>query len=290
MLSRRAGFVVSGRPIASYSFAISILLVAPLVLLLGAAFFYPVLRIISQSVFTPDFTLEHYERLINEGLFIRVFLRTARIAAACVVLTLLLGYPVSMALARANARWRLLLFGCVFVPLWTSVLARSYAWVILLQRRGVVNDLLVSSGLTEQPVRLLYTEGAIIAAMVHILLPFMILPIYNTLVGIPAELNRAARNLGAGPWQAFLAVTLPLSLPGIFAGSLMVFILAMGFYVAPAIVGGSTTLVLSTLIGQQMTIQLNWPFAGALCAVLLGVTLMLAVAFRRFLVLSQRGL
>jgi mannopine transport system permease protein len=282
-------FVVVGRPTASYGLAASVLLVAPLVLLLGAAFFYPVLRLISQSVFAPAFTLEHYERLVSEGLFFRVFLRTFRIALTCVALTLALGYPVSLALTRVPPLWRLILFGCVFVPLWTSVLARSYAWVILLQRRGIVNDLLTSSGLIEQPLRILYTETAIVIAMVHILLPFMILPIYNTLIAIPPDLVRAARNLGASPWRAFLNVTLPLSLPGIFAGALMVFILAMGFYVAPAIVGGSTTLVLSTLIGQQMTVQLNWPFAGALCAVLLVITLTLATVFRRFLVLGQRG-
>jgi mannopine transport system permease protein len=275
---------------ARYGFAPSLLLVAPLVLLLGGAFFYPVLRLMSQSIFAPTFTLEHYERLISEPLFIRVFWRTFKIAVTCAGLALVLGYPVSLALARATPRWRLLLLGCVFVPLWTSVLSRSYAWVILLQRRGVVNDLLINSGIIEQPLRLLYTEGAMTVAMVHILLPFMILPIYNALVSIPPELVRAARNLGASPWRAFLNVTFPLSLPGVFAGSLMVFILAMGFYVAPAIVGGSTTLVLSTLIGQQMTIQLNWPLAGALCSVLLIVTLTLATVFRRFLVLNQRGI
>jgi len=288
MAADRPEFVTAGRTTASYSLLASILLVAPLVLLLGSAFFYPLLRLISQSAFAPTFTPEHYERLVTEGLFVRVFLRTFRIAAACVGLTLLFGYPVSLALARARPVWRLVLFGCVFLPLWTSVLARSYAWIILLQRRGLVNELLVSSGLTEQPLRLLYTEGAIIIAMVHILLPFMILPIYNSLVAIPPELTLAARNLGATAWRAFFNVTLPLSLPGILAGSLMVFILGIGFYVVPAIVGGSTTLVLATLIGQQMTVQLNWPFAGALCSVLLIVTLTLATAFRRFLVLGQR--
>src|SRR5262245_7652114 len=163
---------------ARYGVAASLLLVAPLVLLLGCAFFYPLLRLISQSLFAPHFTLEHYQRLLDEAVFIRVFWRTFRISLTCTVLTLVLGYPVALALARIGLRWRLLLLGCVFVPLWTSVLARCYAWVILLQRRGVVNDLLIGSGLIEQPLRLLYTEGAMIAAMVHILLPFMILPIY----------------------------------------------------------------------------------------------------------------
>lgn len=268
---------------------LSVLLVAPLVVLLTGAFFYPLLKLMLQSVFAPSFTLEHYERLIHETVFIRVFWRTFKIAVTCAGLALILGYPVALALARTRPRWRLLLFACVFAPLWTSVLARSYAWIILLQRRGVVNGLLIDGGIIDQPLRLLYTEGAMIVAMVHILLPFMILPIYASLTSISPELARAARNLGATPWRAFLNVTLPLSMPGVYAGALMVFILAMGFYVAPAIVGGSSTLVLSTLIGQQMTIQLNWPLAGALCSVLLAVTLTLATIFRRFLVLGQRS-
>ena len=156
MPANRAEFLAVGRPTATYSLVASVLLVAPMVLLLGSAFFYPLLSLISQSMLAPTFTLEHYERLVNEGLFLRVFLRTFGIAVACVGFTLVLGYPVSLALARTRPIWRLVLFGCVFLPLWTSVLARSYAWVILLQRRGLVNDLLISSGLTEQPILLFY--------------------------------------------------------------------------------------------------------------------------------------
>ncbi len=291
MLADRPEFVASGRAGSGrYSVTLSMLLLAPLVVLLGGGFFYPLVKLMLQSVFAPSFTLEHYERLIHESLFIRVFWRTFKIALTCAAVALVLGYPIALALARVRRRWRLVLLGCVFAPLWTSVLARSYAWIILLQRRGVVNELLLGSGIIDQPLRLLYTEGAMIVAMVHILLPFMILPIYASLVSISPELTRAARNLGATPWRAFLNVTFPLSLPGVFAGVLLVFILAMGFYVAPAIVGGSSTLVLATLIGQQMTVQLNWPLAGALCSVLLAITLTLAAIFRRFLVLGQRGM
>ena len=153
---------------------------------------------------------------------------------------------------------------CVLMPLWTSVLVRSYAWIVLLQRNGIVNNALLDLGVDHQPLRMLYTEGAVIIAMTHVLLPFMILPIYSALRSIPPDLDAAALNLGAGTGAAFFAVTLPLSLPGVFAGSLMIFMLALGFYVTPALVGGPRTLMIATLIGQQATELLNWPFAGAL--------------------------
>jgi mannopine transport system permease protein len=177
----------------------------------------------------------------------------------------------------------MLVAACVLIPLWTSVLVRSYAWIVLLQRTGIVNNTLLSLGLIDQPLRLIYTEGAVIVAMTHVLLPYMILPIFSALRSIPPELDRAARNLGAGPWTSFITVTLPLSLPGVYAGAIMVFILSLGFYVTPALVGGPQNLTIATLIGQQTTDLLNWPFAGALAGLLLAVTLGLVAIFRRVL-------
>jgi mannopine transport system permease protein len=265
-------------------------LIAPLILLLAGAFFYPVGRLLMQSVLTPAPTAENYTQLMEEPLFRLIFWRTFEIAALCTIFAAILGYPVAWLMTRLAPVWRLAVTACVMIPLWTSVLARSYAWVVLLQRRGVINNLLVESGIVNEPIRLLFTEGAVVIAMTHVLLPFMILPIYSALRSIPAELTKAARSLGAGSFRAFLHVTLPLSLPGVFAGSLMVFILALGFYVTPAIVGGPGTLMISTLIGQQMTVLLNWPLAGALSCVLLVSTLALVVVFRRFVVVGYRGL
>jgi mannopine transport system permease protein len=272
-----------------YGVGLSLFLVAPLLVLLTGAFFYPIGRLLLQSVFTPEPTAENYAQLVNEPLFRLVFWRTFEIAALCTVLAAVLGYPVAWLMTRLGSYGRMFATACVMIPLWTSVLARSYAWVTLLQRRGIINNLLIDSGIISEPIQLLFTQGAVIIAMTHVLLPFMILPIYSSLRSIPDELTRAARNLGAGRWRAFAYVTLPLSLPGVFAGSLMVFILALGFYVTPAIVGGPSTLMLSTLIGQQMTILLNWPLAGALSCVLLVATLALVVLFRRFMVLGYRG-
>ena len=261
----------------------SVMLALPLVLLLGLAFLLPVAKLLIGSAFTPGPTAEHYLRIAQEPLFLRILLRTVQTAAIVTILAILLGYPVALVMSRLDGRAAMLVAACVLIPLWTSVLVRSYAWIVLLQRTGVVNNALMSWGLIDQPLRLIYTDGAVIIAMTHVLMPYMILPIFAALRSIPPELDRAARNLGAGPWRSFIAVTLPLSLPGIYAGCIMVFILSLGFYVTPALVGGPQNLTIATLIGQQVTELLNWPFAGALAGVLLAVTLGLVGLFRRFL-------
>nr|WP_246776942.1 ABC transporter permease [Microvirga sp. VF16] len=258
-------------------------LLLPLVLLLFFGFLYPVGRMLVGSLFNPNFTLDNYVRLFTEPLYLTVLLRTLWIALATTVGAFLLGYPVAYGMARAGNKLAFWIAACVLIPLWTSVLVRSYAWIILFQRKGIINNLLIETGILEQPLRLIHTQGAVIIAMTHVLMPFMILPIYSALRTIPKELPQAAANLGAGAQTTFLKVILPLSLPGVFAGTLMTFILALGFYVTPALVGGPQTLMMATLIGQQTTEMLDWPFAGALATVLLAVTLILTFMFRRFL-------
>ena len=262
---------------------LSLALVAPLVLLLAVAFLWPIAQLLWGSVFTPSATIEQYRRILDEALYLRILARTVQTAAIVTLASFVLAYPVALVMARQSGRRAMLLAACVLVPLWTSVLVRSYAWIVLLQRTGIVNTTLQEWGLIEEPLRLLYTEGAVIVAMTHVLLPYMVLPIYAALRSIPPELDRAARNLGAGPWTSFRAVTLPLSLPGIYAGAIMVFILSLGFYVTPALVGGPRNLTIATLIAQQTTELLDWPFAGALAGTLLLVTLGLVAVFRRFL-------
>ncbi|SCB42944.1 mannopine transport system permease protein [Bradyrhizobium shewense] len=261
----------------------SLALVLPLVLLLGLAFLLPVANLLMGSIFTPAPTAEHYLRIAQEPIFLRILLRTVQTATIVTLLAFLLGYPLALVMSRLSGRAAMLVAACVLIPLWTSVLVRSYAWIVLLQRTGIVNNTLLNWGLISQPLKLIYTEGAVIVAMTHVLMPYMILPIFSSLRSIAPELDRAARNLGAGHWTSFLAVTLPLSLPGVYAGAIMVFILSLGFYVTPALVGGPQNLTIATLIGQQTTDLLNWPFAGALAGVLLLVTLGLVGVFRRFL-------
>ncbi|MER8798515.1 ABC transporter permease [Mesorhizobium sp. M0984] len=278
-------FLVTGTS-GSYPPLLATLLLLPLVLLLVFSFLYPVGRMLVGSLFDPAFTFDNYVRIFTEPLYLKVLLRTLWIAFATTLGAFVLGYPVAYAMARTGSKLTLWIAACVLIPLWTSVLVRSYAWIILLQRKGVINDILIGTGIVEQPLRLVYTEGAVVIAMTHVMLPFMILPIYGALRTIPKELPQAAANLGAGVFTTFFQITLPLSLPGVFAGTLMTFILALGFYVTPALVGGPQTLMMATLIGQQTAVLLDWPFAGALATVLLAVTLALTFMFRRVLATS----
>lgn len=267
-----------GQSAKSYPPAVSLLLVSPLLALLLIGFLYPVARLVQLSFANGA---EPYVRLVEGELYIGVLTDTIVISAAVAALCLLLGYPVAMAMARLKRKAALLVTACVFVPLWTSILVRSYAWVVLFQRNGLVNDLLQALGLSDEPLRLLYTQGAVIVAMTHVLLPFAILPIQATLRSLPDDLTRAASNLGATPIRAFLLITLPLSLPGVFAGTLLCFVLALGFYITPALVGGPSSMMMATLIGQQTLVVLDWPFAAALSTLLLTVSLLLVAVFRR---------
>ena len=262
---------------------LSLALVAPLVLLLGWAYFLPILRLLAQSITEPSLGFSHYARLWAEPLYSQVFFRTIWIALLCTIFALLLGYPVAMLMARHGGRIALVAAACVMVPLWTSVLVRSYAWIMLLERNGIINNWLMGTGITSQPLRMLYTEGAVLMAMTHVLLPFMVLPIASALRSLPPDLPRAALNLGAGRIRTFWSVTLPLSLPGVFAGCLIVFVMALGFYITPALLGGPRTLMIATLISQQAIELLNWPFAGAISFVLLVLSLGITLLFKRLL-------
>ena len=266
--------------------AISFWLLLPLLLLLAVAFAAPIGRLLWGSIFSPDLTWAHYLRVFDEPIYLRIFLRTIWTAAIVTLASLIFGYPVALVMSRLGGTATLILATCVLIPLWTSVLVRSYAWIVLLQRTGIVNTLLQTLGATSEPLPLLYSDGAVMIAMTHVLLPYMILPIYAALKSIPPELERAALNLGASALGSFRTITLPLSLPGVYAGMVMVFILSLGFYVTPALVGGPRNLMIATLIGQQVTEVLNWPFAGALAGILLVLTLALVALFRRFLQLG----
>lgn len=263
-----------------YPPGLSLLLVLPLLSMLAIGFLYPVLHLVQLSFANAG---EPYLRMTRNPLYLEVLVDTVLVSAAVAILCLVLGYPIAMAMSRLRRKAALIVTACVFVPLWTSVLVRSYAWVVLFQRNGLINDLLQGIGLTDDPIRIIYTQGAVILAMTHVLLPFAILPIQATLRSLSADLTRAAANLGAGPVRSFFLITLPLSLPGVFAGVILCFVLALGFYITPALVGGPSSMMMATLIGQQTLVAVDWPFAAALSTVLLTVTLLLVFIFRRAL-------
>lgn len=278
MKARPNGWLLGGR---HYSTVASLALAAPFLVLALVTFILPLASLLHESLFLPVPTLTHYQRAVTEPVYLRVMLRTLRIAAAVTVLTLILAWPLAWVMARSSGLKLAILIASVLLPLWTSVLVRTYAWMVLLQKNGVVNQLLIGSGITEQPLTLLYTEGAVVLAMSHVLLPFMVLPIYSALRGIPEDYGRAAQMLGASEWATFREVIFPLSLPGVTSGCLMVFLLALGFFVTPALVGGPRQMMIATLVSQQVREMLDWSFAGALVGVLLAFVLLLVLVFKR---------
>ena len=256
------------------------LLVAPLTLYMVAFYLLPLASMLLRSVADPTWTLENYRRLGGDAVFLEVFWTTLRTSFVVTLGALALGYPVALALSRLRRSAATLVLIVVLLPFWTSVLVRSYAWMVLLGRKGLVNETLIASGLIDAPLKLLNTSFAVHIAMVHILLPYMILPIASVLRQIDGALLRAAAGLGAPPWRVFLQVVLPLSMPGVAAGALLVFVLSLGFYITPALVGGPRDLMLSMLIAQQVDL-LNWPYAACLSAALLATTLLLILLFQR---------
>jgi ABC-type spermidine/putrescine transport system permease subunit I len=257
-----------------------LLLAAPLLLYMLAFYALPVLAMLLRSLGETEWTLAHYAALPGDTVFLKTFWRTLYTALIVTLGTLLLGYPVALALVRSKQLTAALILVVVLLPFWTSVLVRSYAWMVLLGRHGLLNEALIAAGMIDRPLRILNTPLATQIAMSHILLPYMILPIANALRQIDPSLLRAASGLGSPPWRTFLQVTLPLSMPGVAAGVLLVFVLALGFYITPAMVGGPREITISMLIAQRVD-QLDWAYAATLSAVLLATALAIIGAFYR---------
>ncbi|MBR0659822.1 ABC transporter permease [Neoroseomonas oryzicola] len=247
------------------------LLAVPALLLLGIIFAWPVLRLLAMSV--EDGTLANFEKATLDELYLYVLFDSVKIAAMVMAICLVVAYPVAFWLSRAG-RWGVALgMFALLLPFWTSVLVRTYAWLVLLGRNGVVNRWLRDAGLIEAPLPLLHNTSGVLIGMVHVLLPYMVFPIYASLLRIDPDLSRAAEGLGAPAWRSFLRVTFPLSLPGVSAGCALVFVLSLGFFITPALLGGGRVIMVSMLIEQQVREFLDWPFAAALSTVLLVATL-----------------
>ncbi len=217
----------------------------------------------------------------DQRVFGRILVRTFEISAIVTVWCLLLGYPLAYWLSTLPARRANILMILVLVPFWTSILVRVAAWIVLLQSAGLVNRALIASGVIEHPLALLFNRTGVIIAMTHILLPFMILPLYSVMKGIPPTYLRAAVSLGSPPLTAFFRVYVPQTYPGIGAGALLVFILSIGYYVTPALLGGADDQMLSYYIAQYTNVNVNWGMASALGALLLAATLVLYALYRR---------
>lgn len=255
-------------------------LIVPPLVLLALLFLLPLVVIVGQSFSAPEGPLDAYRRVLTEGGSLASLIYTFRVALVVTVLALILAYPVAYMVANATGLMQLALISMVLVPFWTSAVIRSYSWLILLQRRGVINDALSGLGLIERPLRLANTEFGVHLAMVQVMLPFMALPLINAMRNIDPGLMRAASILGANPARQFVSVYLPLSLPGIVAGSALVFITTLGFYITPALLGGDGMMT-AVMIEQQVFRQLDWPVASALATLLLVCTCVLFLLIER---------
>lgn len=255
----------------------AIWLAAPALLVLVAALAYPLSIVVWRSFVDPAPGIDNYVWFFQSAVNRTVLQRTFVVAAWVTLVSLICAYPYAYAMTIVGKNIRLLLILCVLVPFWLSGVVRTLAWVILLQDSGVINSFLRSLGLS--PVKLIRTLPGVIIGMTQVLLPFMILPIYSVMKGIDTRLLQAARSLGAKPWRAFLQVYVPLSLPGVYAGAIIVFILSLGFYITPALLGGPRSTMLSSLVQNQVLSLLNWGRGGAMGVVLLIATfVLLAIA------------
>ena len=228
-------------------------------------------------------TLEHYRKMIEYKSYYRVFLNTFKVSLLTTIICIGLGYPLAYFLAQLPARWAGFFMLAVLLPFWTSLLVRTYAWLVLLQRKGLLNEFAMEIGLWEKPIKLVHNLTGTLIGMAHIMLPFLVLPLYNAMKKIDRDLMHAASNLGASPTRAFWQVYFPLSLPGMVAGSLIVFVLCLGFYVTPAVLGGGRVIMVATQITAILENQFNWGAASSLGVVLLVATvLVLYIAGRLF--------
>lgn len=263
------------------------LLLLPALLLLAVFFVYPLGDMLARSVFDPEPTWKHYARLFAEPTYLRVLLITFEIAASVTLGCLLLGYPLAYFLSQIRPGMAGLLMILVVVPYFTSVLVRTYAWMVLLGTEGLVNQAMMGLGLIERPITMMYTRFGVLVGMVYILLPYMVLALYSVMRGVDVSLLRAAESLGASPRRAFLRVFLPLSFPGVAAGSLLVFILSLGFFITPALMGSQQDSMISMIIESQVETYFDWGFASALASVLLACTLVLFLIYERVVGLQR---
>jgi len=257
-----------------------VLLTVPAVLLLLVALGYPLAQVVLRSFTDPQLGLDNYIWFFSRPVNLTVFWRTFEVSAWVTLLCLILGYPYAWMMTAVSPRMRMLMILCVLVPFWVSGVVRTLAWVILLEDSGVINRVVMALGF--EKLRLIRTQTGVIIGMTQVLLPFMIMPLYAVMRGIDLRLVQAAQSLGARPVLSFLQIYLPLSLPGILGGTVIVFILGLGFYITPALLGGPRATMLSTLAQQQVLQQLNWGRGGAMGVILLVSTLLLLAVAARF--------
>jgi putrescine transport system permease protein len=238
------------------------------------------IREFEDGIMTLVINFGNYQLLLEDSLYINALLGSIKVAAISTLLAILVGYPMAYGIARAPTHWRLPLLMLIILPFWTSFLIRVYAWIGILKNNGLLNQFLMWTGLIDAPIDILYTQTAVYIGIVYSYLPFIVLPLYATLVRLDQSLLEAAADLGCPPVKQFLLITLPLSLPGLIAGSMLVFIPVMGEFVIPDLLGGPNTLMIGKLMWTEFFANKDWPLASALAAVLLVVLIIPFVLLR----------
>ncbi len=271
------------------------LLIAPSMFWLTIFFVLPMLIVVAvsfagrtaygQVIF--EWTLHNYIRFLDP-LYISIFAQTLLVAVITTVCTILLGYPLAYYIAQLPKRLQQKGLILCMIPFWINFLIRSYAWVIILRSQGVLNTILMKLDIISQPIQLLYNEGAVMLGMVYALLPFMILPVYVSIEQLDRRLLEAAADLGASPMTAFRKITLPLTMPGIAAGTILVFISSLGMFVVPDVMGGAKAALVGNVIQNQFLSARDWPFGSALSIVLALLSLVLIFLYYRA-IRSQKG-
>ena len=252
---------------------IALILVLPIVWLFGLSF----------AGSDGSLSWEHYERLYRRSYYLKIFYTTFEVSVVVTVICVLVGYPLAYLLAQMPRRAANLCMIAVILPLWTSILVRTYAWLVLLQKTGLINGWLIGLGIVEEPIQLVHNYTGTVIGMTHIMLPFLILPLYASMKAIDMDCVRAAANLGADPVRAFWQIFFPLSLPGLFAGILLIFVLCLGFYVTPALLGGGKVIMIAMKIQTNVAQYPEWGASSSLGMVLLIMTFaLLWIASRVF--------
>lgn len=245
----------------------------PVLGLLTMFFVVPILIFLLRSFMDPQLGLQNYRELIGSWTYAKVILNTFTVASLVTVVTVLIGFPVAWLLAILPRGWEKVLMSILLLSMWTNLLVRTYAWMVLLQRTGFINQLLVKWGLIDTPLALVNNLTGVTIGMTYIMLPFLVLPLHATLKAIDPITLRAATICGASQWQTFWRILLPLAAPGLASGALMVFVMSLGYFVTPALLGGTNNMMLAELIAQLVQSLLNWGLGGAAALLLMLVTL-----------------
>jgi len=266
-------------------------LTMPYLLLVGAMIVIPIGWLFFLSFIGRDgsFSLENYERMVESRAYIRIFLTTFKISMLTTLICALLGYPLAYFMSQISRKWANICMIGVLIPFWTSLLVRTYAWLVLLQKNGLLNNLAVDLGIISEPIKFVHNTSGTLIGMVHIMLPFLILPLYANMRAIDGHCVKAAASLGATPTRAFWTVFFPLSIPGLLAGLLIVFVLCLGFYVTPAVLGGGKVIMAAMKISSNIELYFSWGAASALGVVLLVVTMVILFIASRLVSLDQMG-